>query len=147
MAILVDIRQPGRRGSRQGLRHEGEKQTMRFLMMSTTNEYYEAGNPPSPELSARMGAFIAETAAAGVLLQAEGLLPSSAGARVSARHGEVSVTDGPFAEAKEVVGGLAFIEARSLAEAVVWAKKFAAVHDGEVDVEVRQVSGPGGDPH
>jgi len=114
---------------------------MRFLMMSKSNDYFEAGNPPSPELSARMGAFIQETAAAGVLLQAEGLLPSSAGATISTRDGALTVTDGPFAEAKEVVGGFAIIEARSLAEAVVWAKRFAAVHDGEVEVEVRQVSG------
>lgn len=119
---------------------------MRFLMMSKSDEYFEAGNPPSPELSARMGAFMQETSAAGVLLQAEGLLPSSAGARVCARDGEVTVTDGPFAEAKEVVGGLAFIEARSLDEAVVWARKFAAVHGGETEVEVRQVSDPGGGP-
>lgn len=118
---------------------------MRFLMMSKSNDHFEAGNPPSPELSARMGAFIQETAAAGVLLQAEGLLPSSAGAKVSVRDGAVSVTDGPFAEAKEVVGGFAIIEARSLDEAIDWGRRFAAVHDGEVEVEVRQISGGAGD--
>ena len=119
---------------------------MRFLMMSKSNEYFKAGNPPSPELSARMGAFMQETAAAGVLLQAEGLLPSSAGARVSSHGADVTVTDGPFAEAKELVGGFAIIEARSLVEAVFWAKKFAVVHGGDAEVEVRQVSdGRGGE--
>jgi hypothetical protein len=117
---------------------------MRFLMMSKTNDYFEAGNPPSPELFERMGVFMQEAAASGVLLQADGLLPSSFGARVSAQDGEISVTDGPFAEAKELVGGLAFIEARDLAEAKEWGRRFALVHDGECEVEIRQVAGPGG---
>jgi hypothetical protein len=116
---------------------------MRFLMMSKTNEYFEAGNPPSPELFERMGRFMREAAAAGVLLQADGLLPSSAGARVCAHAGEITVTDGPFAEAKELIGGLAFIEARDLAEAKEWGRRFALVHDGECEVEIRQVAGPG----
>ncbi|MBL7497908.1 transcriptional regulator [Frankia sp. CNm7] len=117
---------------------------MRFLMMSKTNEDFEAGNPPSPELFARMGEFMAEAAAAGVLLQADGLLPSSAGARITAQDGEISVTDGPFAEAKELVGGIAFIEARDLAEAKEWGRRFAVVHDGGCEVEIRQVAAPGG---
>jgi hypothetical protein len=117
---------------------------MRFLMMSKTNESYEAGNPPSPELFRKMGEFMQEAAASGVLLQADGLLPSSSGARISAHAGVISVTDGPFAEAKELVGGLAFIEARDLAEAKEWGRRFALVHDGECEVEIRQVAGPGG---
>src|SRR6478609_5067211 len=115
---------------------------MRFLIMSKTNEYYEAGNPPSPELFQRMGAFMQEAAASGVMLQADGLLPSSTGARISAHDGVISVTDGPFAEAKELVGGFAFIEVRNLDEAKEWGKRFALVHDGECDVEIRQVAGP-----
>jgi hypothetical protein len=117
---------------------------MRFLMMSKTNEYFEAGNPPSAELVERMGRFMQEAAASGVLLQADGLLPSSRGARVSAHEAVVSITDGPFTEAKELVGGLAFIEARDLAEAKEWARRFALVHDGECAVEIRQVAEPGG---
>jgi hypothetical protein len=117
---------------------------MRFLIMSKTNEYFEAGNPPSSELIARMGQFMQEAAASGVLLQADGLLPSSSGARISAHDGEISVTDGPFAEAKELIGGLAFIEARDLAEAKEWGRRFALVHDGECEVEIRQVAGPSG---
>ena len=117
---------------------------MRFVIMSKTNEYFEAGNPPSPELYRRMGEFMAEAAASGVLLEAHGLMPSKTGARISAHDGEISVTDGPFAEAKELVGGLAFIEARDLAEAKEWGRRFAIVHDGECEVEIRQVTGPGG---
>lgn len=117
---------------------------MRFLMMSKTNEHLEAGNAPSPELFRKMGEFMHEAAASGVLLQADGLLPSSRGARISARAGVISVTDGPFTEAKELVGGLAFIEARDLAEAKEWGRRFALVHDGECEVEIRQVAGPGG---
>ncbi|WP_149263538.1 YciI family protein [Actinomadura sp. K4S16] len=117
---------------------------MRFVIMSRTNEYFEAGNPPSPELFERMERFMREAAASGVLLQADGLLPSSAGARLSARDGVLSVTDGPFTEAKELVGGLAFIEARDLAEAKEWGRRFALVHEGACEVEIRQVAGPGG---
>ncbi len=117
---------------------------MRFLMMSKTNAHFEAGDPPSTELLERMGAFMKETAASGVLLQADGLLPSSFGARVSARGGQINVTDGPFAEAKEIVGGFAFIEARNLDEAKEWGRRFATIHDGECEVEIRQVAGPGG---
>ena len=117
---------------------------MRFVIMSKTNEYFEAGNPPSPELFQRMGEFMAEAAASGVLLEAHGLHPSRAGARISAHDGDISVTDGPFAEARELVGGLAFIEVRDLAEAKEWGRRFAVVHDGECEVEIRQVAGPAG---
>ena len=117
---------------------------MRFVIMSKTNEHFEAGNPPSPELFARMGAFMQDAAAAGVMLQADGLLPSSTGARISAHDGVISVTDGPFAEAKELVGGFAFIEVRNLDEAKEWGRRFAIVHEGECEVEIRQVAGPGG---
>ena len=117
---------------------------MRFVIMSKTNEHFEAGNPPSPELMARMATFMQEAAASGALLHAEGLHPSSAGARISAHGGVISVTDGPFADAKELVGGLAFIEARNLAEAVEWGRRFVEAHDGECEVEIRQVTGPTG---
>ena len=113
---------------------------MRFMMINKTNEHFEAGNPPSPELLARMGAFMEETAKSGVLLQAEGLMPSVAGARVSVRNGSTTVIDGPFAEAKELIGGFAVIQARSREEAVQWAFRFAAVHGDDVVVEIRQLS-------
>ncbi|GAA3215491.1 YciI family protein [Dactylosporangium siamense] len=117
---------------------------MRFLIMSKSNDHFEAGGLPGPALMRRMGEFLREASAAGVLLQADGLLPSSYGARISAHDGRISVTDGPFAEAKEIVGGFAFIDARSLAEAREWGRRFAVAHDGECEVEVRQVTGPGG---
>lgn len=121
-----------------------EEDPMRYLMMSKTNEFFEAGNPPSPELFQRMGEFMRDAAAAGVLLQTDGLMPSSFGTRMSAHGGEVTVTDGPFAEAKELVGGLAFIEVRDLDEAKEWGRRFLQAHEGEVDIEIRQVTGPEG---
>ncbi|HEY9408113.1 MAG TPA: hypothetical protein VIP77_00910 [Jiangellaceae bacterium] len=67
---------------------------MRFVITSKTNEYFEAGNPPSPELFERMGRFVQAAAANGVLVQADGLLPSAKGARNSAHDGTIRITDG-----------------------------------------------------
>lgn len=114
---------------------------MRFVIMNKSNDHYEAGNPPSPELVTRMGEFLGEAAASGVLLQADGLMPSSKGARIQVHGHAVSITDGPFAEANELIGGLAFIEVRSLAEAKEWGRRLAVVH-GNCQVEIRQVSAP-----
>ena len=74
-----------------------------------------------------MGRFIEEMSKAGVLLSAEGCQPSAKGARVKKSGKDIKVTDGPFAEAKEVVGGFAIIKADSKAEAIEWTKKFLDV--------------------
>ncbi|WP_262851456.1 YciI family protein [Mumia quercus] len=119
---------------------------MRYLMTSKTDAAtFEAGIPPAPEVFERMGAFMAEAAQAGALLQAEGLLPTRFAARVVSRAGEVTVTDGPFAEAKEIVGGFALIQARSMEEAKGWARKFADAAGGDISVEIRQIADDGGD--
>jgi len=93
----------------------------------------------TPDVLVKIGGFMEEVAKAGVLLAAEGLLPSSAGAAViRVKEGEATVVDGPFAEAKEVIGGFAIVQVRDHAEAVEWATRFAVLFDN-VEVEVRRV--------
>ena len=111
---------------------------MRFLVMHKSNEENEAGVPPSPELVEEMGKLMEESARAGVLLAAEGVHPSSRGARLSFSGGRRTVTDGPFAEAKELIAGFAVLQVESKEEAIEWATRFAHVI-GDVEVEVRQV--------
>lgn len=112
---------------------------MRFMMIMIPNipAGDEEGWAPSPEAVAAMGRYNEELAKAGVLLTLDGLQPPAKGARVSFAGGRASVTDGPFAEAKEVVGGYWTIEAKSRAQAVDWASRCPAA-DGDV-IEVRQV--------
>jgi len=118
---------------------------MRYLMMVKGNADYEAGKPPSPALMAAMGEYMGKTAQSGALISAGGLKPSSTGAKVQARNGQIAVLDGPFSEAKEVVGGYAFIEAPSKAAVIEMAKEFIGVHFAagirDVDVEIREVDG------
>ena len=96
--------------------------------------------PPPPELMAAIMALGEEATKAGSLLDTSGLAPSASGARVSLAAGELSTTDGPFAESKEVIS-YAIYEVRSKEEAVEWASRFLKVHrdlwpgwEGEVDV-------------
>lgn len=116
---------------------------MRFLSMVKVNE--SAGMQPSEQLMADMGRLIEEMTQAGVLLDTAGLLPSSAGVRVRLSGGKLSVKDGPFTEAKEVVGGYAILKATSRDEAIELTKRFLKVHGDEWDVEceVRQLAEPG----
>ncbi|NJC72204.1 hypothetical protein HC031_21140 [Planosporangium thailandense] len=98
----------------------------------------EAWNP-SQEFMAKMGAFIQEAIDKGILITAEGVHPSEKGALVrKARGAGITATDGPFTEAKEVIGGFALINAMDRAEAVAFAQRYAALFE-EVEVEVRQV--------
>ena len=108
---------------------------MRFLSVYKS---VERGVPPTPEEMARMGKLIEEEMKAGHLLSAEGCLPSATGARVRLSTGKVTVTDGPFTEAKEVIGGLAILQANSKAEAVEMVKKFLHVA-GDGECELRQL--------
>jgi len=96
------------------------------------------GTPPTAEEQEKMGALIGEMFQAGVLLSAEGCLPTKMGFRVRQDKEKVTVTDGPFAEAKEVVGGIAIIQVPSKDEAVRWTKKFLTVA-GDGESEVRQL--------
>ena len=112
---------------------------MRYLLMHRIDESAPEAWNPSPEFAEQVGAMIQDWSAKGVLLMAEGVHPSEKGALVRKRSGAATtVKDGPFAEAKEVIGGFALINAADRAEAVAYASEYAALFD-EVEVEVRQV--------
>jgi hypothetical protein len=98
----------------------------------------ESGTPPTQEQIAAMGKLIAEMAEAGVLLATDGLLRSSLGARVRRSRGRFTVTDGPFAEAKELIGGFAILNVKSKEEAIQWTKRFLELA-GDGESEVRQM--------
>lgn len=110
---------------------------MRFMMLAKASKDSEAGKLPSRELLAAMGQFNEAMAKAGVLLAAEGLQPSSKGTRVTFTGGKRLMSDGPFAETKELLAGFWTIQVKSKAEALEWASRIPFT-GGEV-VEVRQV--------
>ncbi len=109
---------------------------MRFLMIVKANKDSEAGCMPSEELLAAMTKYNEELAKAGALLDLSGLQPSSKGARVRFSGGRRTVTDGPFAETKELIAGYWLIQVKSKEEAVEWAKR---VPFEEGEIEVRQL--------
>ena len=116
---------------------------MRFLSMIRIDE--TTGQAPSEQLMADMGQLIEELTATGQLVSTAGLRPTAEGVRVRLhRGGRLSVTDGPFTETKEVIGGYAILEAPSKAEAVELTRRFLKVHgsDWDVECEVRQLDGP-----
>ena len=108
---------------------------MRFLSIFKS---VERTTPPSVELVSRMQQLIEEGMKSGELVATEGCLPSATGARVRLDAGKITVTDGPFTEAKELIGGFALLEAESKEEAIAIAKKFLAVA-GEGECEIRQL--------
>jgi hypothetical protein len=112
---------------------------MRFMMLVIPKGYESApeGTAPSADAVAKMMKYNEELAKAGILLSLDGLHPPSAGVRVSYAGGKPKVTDGPFAEAKECVGGYWMIQVKSKEEAIEWAKR-APMGDNEI-IEVRQV--------
>ncbi|HEY4222539.1 MAG TPA: YciI family protein [Myxococcota bacterium] len=112
----------------------------RFMMMMFPGPDAEKGVLPDAKILAEMGKFNEELVNSGVLLAGEGLHPSSKGVRVRYSTGAPVVQDGPFAEAKEVIGGFWIIQAKSLHEATAWAQKVPA-RNGEM-VEIRQVFSP-----
>ncbi|MGI8564500.1 MAG: YciI family protein [Candidatus Dormibacter sp.] len=109
---------------------------MRFMLLLKANQDTEAGVVPGPEVFAAMARFNEEVAEAGVLLAAEGLQPSSKGARIKFSGENRTVTDGPFTETKELIAGYWLLQVRSKEEAIEWAKR-SPLQEGEV--EVRQV--------
>ena len=112
---------------------------MRFLMMHRMDESLPEAWNPSPEFIAKMGEKIQDWTARGILITAEGVHPSAKGALVrKTAAGSIASTDGPFTEAKEVIGGFALINADSREQAVAYAEEYAA-HFTEIEVEVRQV--------
>ena len=109
---------------------------MRFMVLVKANPQSEAGQMPSTELLTEMGKFNEELVQAGVMLAGEGLHPSSKGFRVRFANGEHHVTDGPFAETKELVAGYWLWKCKSKDEAIQWLKR-APFQEGEV--EIRQL--------
>lgn len=114
---------------------------MRFMIIVKATKDSEAGVMPSEELLAEMGAFHEELEKAGVLLDGSGLHPSSKGWRIYYEGEKRSVTDGPFAETKELVAGYTLIHVKSREEALEWTKRFPnpAVDGGKAEIEVRQL--------
>jgi hypothetical protein len=113
---------------------------MRFFMYTLGDENIPVP-PPTPELFVEMGAFMEEATKSGALLATGGFGPTALGAKVSLTNGTYSVTDGPFSEAKELIGGWALVEAASRDEAIGWAKRFLKIVGGG-ESRIRQVFGP-----
>jgi hypothetical protein len=102
--------------------------TMKYMLIANATKDSEAGAPPDPRLIAAIGKLAEEMAQAGVLVGMGGLAPSSRGARLRLAGGKVTVTDGPFAEAKELIGGYAIVEVNSKEEAIALARRFWEIH-------------------
>ena len=112
---------------------------MRFLGYTLANEAETPTEPPSPDMYEKMGKFVEEATKAGIVVATGGIAPTSEGAIVSLKGGEFTVLDGPFTEAKELVGGWCLMECRDKEEAVEWTKRFLSVL-GEGECRVRPVS-------
>ena len=117
---------------------------MRFLSMIKVDE--ESGQKPSAQVLENMGRLMDELTRAGVLIDTAGLAPTSEGVRMHlARGGRITVTDGPFAETKEVIGGYAIFEVPSKEEAVALTRRFLEAHgeDWDIECELRPMMAPG----
>lgn len=121
---------------------------MQFLMLiKVDREMFESGKPLPPELDTAMGELIGEWTKTSSMVSAAGLKPPSQGARLRLDSGKVRVLDGPFAEAKEVIGGFFLLEAADQAAAVQMTRRFIELHervlgpDFVLECEVREVAG------
>jgi len=113
---------------------------MRFLVMGMATKEAEGGPPPTPEAFAAMQKYNEELAKTGILLAAEGLAPTSKGARVKFSGDQRTVIDGPFAETKELVAGFSIIQVNSLDEAIQLVKRTPNIFpNGEAVVEIRKL--------
>ncbi|AKN69387.1 MULTISPECIES: YciI family protein [Streptomyces] len=114
----------------------------RYLSIVHVDESSAPAGGPSEELMQRMGELIEEITKAGVMLDTAGLTPSAQGTTVRWEGGRLSVTDGPFTEAKEVIGGYALMQCKDKAEALEWTKRFLQVHEPfwTVSCEVREIA-------
>ena len=112
---------------------------MRFLVMVKATKDSEADVMPSEKLLADMGKFNEELVKAGVMLAAEGLQKSSDGVRVRFSGSQRTVIDGPFTETKELVAGFWLWQVKSKEEAIEWVKRCPNPHEGDSEIEIRQV--------
>jgi len=115
---------------------------MKFLSVYKTAEH---NTPPTQEEMTKMGKLVEDGMTAGFLLAVEGCMPSAMGARVRLLNGKLTVVDGPFTESKEIIGGLAVIQADSKEEAVERVKEFLSVA-GDGECELRQLYQAGQNP-
>jgi hypothetical protein len=115
---------------------------MQFMVIVKANQDSEAGKMPTQRLLAEMGKFNEELVKAGVLLAAGGLQPSSKGKRVRFSGEQRMVMDGPFSETKELIAGFWLWQVRSIEEAVEWVKRCPSPHEGEAEIEIRQLFEP-----
>ena len=115
---------------------------MKFLSMIRIDE--KTGQHPSEQLMQEMGKLMEEMTRKGQLVTTAGLRPTKEGKRVRWNRGKLSFTDGPFTETKEVIGGYAVLEAKSMDEAIDMTKRFLSIHGTEwnIECEVRQMEGP-----
>lgn len=112
---------------------------MRFMVMVKATRESEAGRLPSEELLAAMAKFNEDMVRAGVMLDGNGLQPSSRGARVRFSGSKRTVIDGPFTETKELVAGYWILDCKTLAEAIEWIKRCPNPHDEDSEIEIRQL--------
>ena len=119
---------------------------MRFMAIVKPGKDYEAGRPPSPGLMAAMGKLNEESTRAGVFVTGGGLLPSSQGHKVRMAGGKITVTDGPFTEAKEVIGGFAILNYANHEQAIEGARRVMQIHADcgitDLEIELRPMMGP-----
>ena len=125
---------------------------MKYMMIiklienSETRRNFESGAPPVPELMAAIEKLRQESTAAGTMVDTGGLLPDARGARIKAAKGKLTVTDGPFIESKEVIGGYAILHAKSKKGAIGMGEDFMRIHVNilgpsfEAEMEVREMA-------
>jgi hypothetical protein len=111
---------------------------MRFMVIRRADKLTEAGGRPGKALLDAMTKYHEDGAKAGIVLDGTGLQPSSKGARVKIAGGKATVTDGPFAETKELIAGFTMIQVKSREEAIEWVKGWPR-EDGDVELEIRQL--------
>ena len=112
---------------------------MRVIVLVKASHRSEAGQLPDEQILTEMGRYNEQLVKAGIMLAGEGLQPSSRGARVRFSGSNRSVIDGPFSETKELIAGFWLWQVRSMDEAVEWVKRCPSPHEGESEVEIRQV--------
>lgn len=112
---------------------------MRFMILVKATDTSEGGGLPSKDMLDVMGKYHEELVRAGVLLDANGLKPSSDGFRIRYAGSKAAVVDGPFSETKELIAGYTLIQVKSREEAIAWAKRFPNPYEADGEVEVRQV--------
>jgi hypothetical protein len=124
---------------------------MKYMMIvklagnSESRRNYDNGAPPVPELMAAIEKLRVRTTAEGTMVDTGGLFPDARGARIKIAKGKLTVTDGPFTESKEVIGGYAILEVKSKQEAIKIGKEFMQIHldiipSFEAEMEVREMA-------